>query len=212
MACAGLSLRHNEWMGALTFDRDEGDDPVYAFKMSLAGAMCQFALKPEALHWQIGRRSGRIRYERIRAVRLSYRPVTMQSHRFITEIWSADNPKMRIASVSWRSVVQQERQDAGYSEFITELHRRLAAIDSTARFSIGLPIATYWIGVLMFAGVMIATGSLTLRAVRLEQWSVSAVAGMFFVMFVWQLGVYFRRNRPRSYRPDTIPASLLPHT
>ena len=89
--------------------------------------MCQFTLKPDALEWQIGRRSGRVRYDRVRAVRLSYRPVTMQTHRFITEIWSADNPKIQIVSVSWRSIMEQERLDKAYSAFVTELHRRVSA-------------------------------------------------------------------------------------
>ena len=51
----------------------------------------------------------------------------MQTHRFITEIWSADNPKIQIVSVSWRSIMEQERLDNAYSAFVTELHRRLAA-------------------------------------------------------------------------------------
>ena len=107
-------------------------DPTYAFKPSLIGGMCEFTLKPDALEWQIGRRSGRVRYDRVRAIRLSYRPVTTQSHRFITEIWSADNPKIQIVSVSWRSIMEQERLDAAYSAFVTELHRRVAAAGAPA--------------------------------------------------------------------------------
>ena len=121
-------------------DDEATGDPTYAFKPSLIGAMCQFTLKPDALEWQIGRRSGRVRYDRVRAVRLSYRPVTMQSQRFITEIWSADNPKIQIVSVSWRSIMEQERLDKAYSAFVTELHRRLAAAGAAAKFSTGLPL------------------------------------------------------------------------
>src|ERR1700740_2750905 len=86
---------------------EDNPHPVYAFKASLIGGWCEFKLKPDGLHWQMGLRSGRVRYERIRAVRLSYRPVTMQSRRFVTEIWSTDNPKIQIVSVSWRSMVEQ---------------------------------------------------------------------------------------------------------
>jgi hypothetical protein len=47
---------------------DIADDPAagdlsYAFKPSLMGAACQFTLKSDALEWQIGRRSGRTRYD-----------------------------------------------------------------------------------------------------------------------------------------------------
>jgi hypothetical protein len=169
MACAAPRSRHNGRMGDSTFDRDEAGDPVYAFKASLNGAMCEFALKPEAMHWQKGRRSGRLRYERIRAIRMSYRPVSMQSHRFVTEIWSADNPKIQIVSVSWRSMIQQERLDASYSAFITELHHRLAAGASGAQFLTGLPVIIYWIGVVIFGGVLVAAGALTLRSMNTAQ-------------------------------------------
>lgn len=193
-------------------DEDDADvrDPAYAFKPSLMGAMCQFALRPDAMDWQIGRYSGRLRYDRMLAVRLSYRPVTMQSHRFITEIWSHEAPKIQIASASWRSIVEQERLDTAYSAFITELHRRLASAGSQARFSTGLPFMTYWVGVAIFSAVIAATGALVVRAMSLEHWGATAVVAIFFLVFAYQLGNYFYRNRPGRYRPDAIPPAALP--
>jgi hypothetical protein len=134
----------------------------------------------------------------------------MQSHRFVTEVWSTDNPKLQIISVSWRSVAEQVRQDAGYSAFVAELHRRLARSDSVAQFSTGLPAVTYWIGVVTFVGVSIAMAVLTVRAARRGEWGTAAVIGAFAAMFIWQIGLYFRRNRPGRYRPDALPQDLLP--
>lgn len=185
-------------------------DPSYAFKASLIGSMCQFTLKPDALEWQVGRRSGRIRYDTIRAVRLTYRPVTMQSHRFITEIWSSGSPKIQIVSVSWRSIMEQQRLDAAYAAFIIELHRRLAAAGAPARFSTGLPFATYWAGVVIFGAVLVATGSLLVRAMNFDQWAPMVVVAIFFLVFAYQLGTYFYRNRPGRYRPNAVPAEVLP--
>ena len=185
-------------------------DPTYSFKPSLMGAICRFTLKPDALEWQIGRRSGRTPYDRFRTVRLSYRPVTMQAHRFVTEIWSPDYPKIQIVSASWRSLVEQERLDRDYAEFVTALHRRLAAAGSGTQFLTGLPALTYWIGAIVFGVVMVTTGIMVVRALQLGQWSVSAIIGVFFLVFAIQIGNYFRRNRPGRYRPDAIPAVLLP--
>jgi hypothetical protein len=185
-------------------------DRTYAFKASLIGSPHQFTLTPDALEWQAGRRSGRIRYGAVRAVRLSYRPVTMQSHRFITEIWSPGNPKIQIVSVSWRSIMEQQRLDAAYAGFIVELHRRLAAANASAQFSTGLPFATYWVGVVVFGAVLAATGALVVRAMSFDQWAPMVVVGIFFLVFAYQLGTYFYRNRPGRYRPDAVPAGLLP--
>jgi hypothetical protein len=202
--------RHNDAMVPDSGDGTATSDPTYAFKPSLMGAMSEFTLRPDTLDWQIGRRSGRIRYNRVEAVRLSYRPVTMQSHRFLAEIWSAGNPKIQISSVSWRSMVEQERLDAAYAAFIGELHRRLAAAGAPVRLSTGLPHATYWIGLIVFAVVMAATAILTVRAMMLGQWSAAAIIGAFFAVFAYQVGNHFRRNRPGRYRADAIPPGIMP--
>jgi hypothetical protein len=185
-------------------------DPAYAFKPSLIGRWYEFTLKPDGLHWQMGASGGRIRYERIRAVRLSFRPVTMQSRRFVTEIWSTDNPKIQIVSVSWRSLAEQVRQDGAYSAFVTELHRRLAASGSAAQFTTGLPVASYWLGVVIFVAVLISMAVMIVRTLKLEQWGASAIIGAIFAVFALQIGNYFRRNRPSRYRPDAIPREVLP--
>jgi hypothetical protein len=197
-------------MTTVIADDEAAADPTYAFKPSLIGGACQFTLKPDGLEWKTGRRSGRVRYDRVRAVRLSYRPVTMQSHRFITEIWSADNPTIQIVSVSWRSIMEQERLDKAYSAFVTELHRRVSAAGAPAKLTTGLPAMTYWIGVVIFSGVILATGTLFLRAIGTVPWAATAVVGIFFLVFAYQLGTYFYRNRPGRYRPDAIPSVVLP--
>ena len=134
----------------------------------------------------------------------------MQSYRFVAEIWPAGEPKIQIVSVSWRSMISQQRLDASYAGFITELHRRIAAAGDSTQFSTGLPVATYWIGIVVFSAVLLATAALTLRAVRIAQWSASAIIGIFFAVFAYQLGQYFYRNRPQRYHPSDIPAAVLP--
>ncbi|AMN43330.1 hypothetical protein [Rhodoplanes sp. Z2-YC6860] len=206
-----MVAQHSAAQDRMEWQAGEDDaDLRYAFKPSVVGGWCTFALKPDGLHWQIGARSGRVRYERIRAVRLSFRPVTMQSRRFVAEIWSSDNPKIKIVSVSWRSVVEQVRQDGPYADFITELHRRLDACGSRAQFSAGLPVLIYWFGVTTFVAVLVAMAVVIFRTMRIEQWSASAIVAAILVMFALQIGNYFRRNKPVRYRPDAIPPEVLP--
>ena len=119
-------------------DSGEANEPLYWYKPALIGSPWVFRLKPDGLAWETGGRSGLIRYQRVRRVRLSFRPLTMQSYRFITEIWSDDAPKLQFASTTWRSLTDQGRQDADYREFVTELHRRLGAANTTAQFVAGI--------------------------------------------------------------------------
>src|SRR5882762_2787961 len=99
----------------------------YAYKATPLGAIWQFHLGSDAIEWEAGPRRGQLRYADIRRLRLSFRPVSMQSHRFLAEIWPARGPKLQMASSSWRSMVDHERHEAAYTGFLLELHRRLVS-------------------------------------------------------------------------------------
>src|SRR5262245_56055623 len=66
---------------------ESASDPVYSYKASLLGAPFEFCLAADALEWRKGRHAGRTPYRDIRRIRLSFRPATMQSYRFIAEVW-----------------------------------------------------------------------------------------------------------------------------
>jgi hypothetical protein len=191
-------------------DSPEQRDPAYSHKPSLMGAAWEFRLRSDALDWGVGFREGRIPYRNIRRVRLSFRPVTMQMRRFVTEIWSTDGPKLTIASTSWRSLLEQEAKDDAYGAFIRELHRRLAAAGGAATFERGSPAMLYWPGLVIFAGAGLGLAALTARALQEQALAAAALIGGFFALFLWQSGNYFRRNRPGRYRPDALPDDLVP--
>jgi hypothetical protein len=183
---------------------------VYAYKPSVLGAAHEFGLDDRGLSWRVGGRSGHIPYADIRRVRLAFRPMTMQTYRFVAEIWSSTAPKLLISSTSWRSMVEQERLDASYVAFISELHRRLAVQRVPAAFQAGTLPFVYWMGLVLFVVVALALAALTVRALQ-----AGAVTGALFVVvflgaFLWQAGAFFRRNRPGTYAPDAIPSAVLP--
>ena len=189
---------------------DPAADPVYIHKPSLMGAPWELRLRPEALEWRTGRHEGRIPYARVTRVRLSFRPVTMQTRRFLAEVWSAGGPRLSIASTSWRSMVEQEAQDQAYGAFMRELHRRIAAAGATPAFDRGSPALLYWPGLAVFVGVVAGFAVLIVQALDIGAYGGAAVVGAFFALFAWQGGTYFRRNRPGRYRPDALPADLVP--
>ena len=191
-------------------DESRDDDPSYSYKPSLAGSPMMMWLRPDGLEWVIGRRSGLLRYGRIRRVRLSYRPATIQTHRFVADIWSSGAPKLQIASVSWQGLTMQQRQDAPYTAFVTELHRRLAAARSTAVFRSGVPAVLYGLGLMVVGGALLAFVMLMIKAAQIDEWRAVAVIGIVFAVSIWQLGGYFRHNWPGEYRPDAIPPQVLP--
>jgi hypothetical protein len=185
--------------------------PEYSYRPSLLGAPWQFRLTPTYLAWEVGRRSGRVRYDRIGQMRISFRVATMQGNRYLTEVWPANgDPKLMIASTSWKSMVEQVRQDAPYSAFVTELHRRIAEVKTDAQFLAGAAPYLYWPGLIVFALVAAGLAALTVRALQAQSFAGAAFIAGFFLLFLWQLGGYYCRNRPGFYRPDAVPRELLP--
>src|SRR5476649_326912 len=110
----------------------------YAYKASLIGAAHRFELTDEGLSWQIGGRSGVWPYAGIAAVRLSYRPVSMQSRRFRADIENADDARIVILSTSWQTAALMAPQDHDYRAFMTQLHARMAQAGSKASLIGGL--------------------------------------------------------------------------
>ena len=187
-------------------------DPLtYSFRPSLLGAPRNFRLAANAIIWEAGQRSGQIAYGRVTRVRLSFRPTAMQNHRFVTEIWSQDGPKLDIVSSSWKSMVEQVRLDSEYGAFIAELHRRLIAAGTTARFDTGTNLPAFWGGFLLLAVASFGLAALVVRAVEANANTAAVLIAIFLATFVWYGGNYFRRNRPGRYRPDALPSALLPN-
>ena len=184
--------------------------PRYVYKPARFSPVWQFELAADAIEWTAGTRRGRVPYADVRRMRLSFRPRSMQTHRFVAEIWPIRGGKLQLASSSPRSMAEYETQDAAYSAFLAELHRRLAAAQSPTAFECGLAPLRYWPGVAIFVGVALMLAALIARAFASANRSAAVALGALLVVFLWQGGAFFQRNRPRHYRPEQPPRDLLP--
>ena len=182
----------------------------YVYRPSLLGPAAEFRLGDDVLDWSLGRRSGRIRLRDLRQVRMSFKPSSMQPYRFATELWAEGAPRLEIVSSSWKSMVEQERLDARYAAFVTELHRRIAQAGAPARFLQGKPAILYWPGLALFVVVGLLLAALVPRALQAHTLGGAVFILAFLALFLWQGGNFFRRNRPGSYRPEALPPELLP--
>lgn len=183
----------------------------YTYRPSLMGAPWEFEVGPDTLNWQVGRRAGHVRYEDIKRIRMAYRPVTMVSHRFLTEIWSDGAPKLPISSTSWKSMIEQERQDAPYRAFLLALHEKLAEKGGKALLETGSPAILYWPGLAIFVALALGMAGLTVRGLQTGAYGGAAFVGGFFLLFMWQVGSFFRRNRPARYSANALRPEVLPN-
>lgn len=182
----------------------------YAYKASLIGSAHQFELTEQGLSWQVGSRSGVWPYADIAAVRLSYRPASMQSRRFRADIARGDGQSIAIYSTSWQTIALMTTQDREYREFITQLHARMQRAGSSAALIGGIKSGLYGAGVAALALFAIAITGLLARAIATGEFGGALFLLGFAALFGWQIGGFIRRNRPQNYTFDHLPQPLLP--
>lgn len=182
----------------------------YAYKASLIGSAHRFELTDEGLSWHIAGRSGVWRYDEISAVRLSFRPVSMQQHRFRADVSRASGGRIAILSTSWQTAALMAPQDRGFRDFLVELHARMAKAGSRAELTAGLGRKTYAAVLAFLAMLAVAMTGLLIRALMIGEFGGVLFILGFAALFAWQVGGFVRRNQPRSYGFDRLPRSLLP--
>ena len=188
----------------------EGAPTRYAYKASLIGSAHRFELTDAGLSWQIASKSGVWSYADIAAIRLSYRPVSMQQRRFRADIDNASGGRIAVLSTTWQTAALMAPQDHGYRAFMVELHRRLQQTGSKAALVGGIGRNTYAAALVLLALLAAAMTGLLLRAL----WTFEFTGALFLIgfaaLFTWQVGGFVKRNKPRNYRFDDLPAELLP--
>jgi hypothetical protein len=182
----------------------------YAFKPSLIGAAHQFELTDGGLSWRLAGRSGVWPYADIAAIRLSYRPVTMQADRFRADIYHKSRARITVVSTSWQTAALMAAQNRDYRGFMVELHERMARAESTAVLTGGLGRNVYAVGLTLIILLAIGMAGLFIRALFTGEFSGALFLLAFAALFGWQIGGFLRRNRPLVYTFADIPARLLP--
>ncbi|EJN07707.1 hypothetical protein PMI42_07722 [Bradyrhizobium sp. YR681] len=191
-------------------DAQDAPGASYAYKASLIGSAHRFELTDEGLSWHIAGRSGLWRYDEISAVRLSFRPVSMQQHRFRADVSHAGGGRIRILSTSWQTAALMAPQDNGFRSFIVELHARMAKAGSRATLTAGLGGKTYAVMLAFLAVLTVAMTGLLIRALLIGEFAGALFILGFAALFAWQVGGFVRRNQPQSYGFDQVPRALLP--
>jgi hypothetical protein len=183
---------------------------TYVYKASLIGSAHRFELTDQGLSWHVGGRSGLWPYPEIAAIRLSYRPISMQPRRFRADIEHAGGARIALFSTSWTTVTLMAPQDRDYRAFLTQLHRRLAAAGGKAELIGGLRPGLYHAGMALLAVVAVSMSGLLIRALTTGEWAGALFLIGFAALFGWQIGGFVRRNRPQRYTFDALPEELLP--
>lgn len=156
------------------------------------------------------RRSDRIKLSAITQVRYSYAPSNVSAKGFKIGLKLKDGRSVGFGNLSWRSLTDMTRDDAGYRAFVEALAAAIAKANPQARFIAGKP---NWLWLILTVVSVLALVMLGVFIARAFQQG-AAPAGWLGIVIaaasLWQVWPMIRLNRPRELRNGEVPDELVP--
>ncbi len=156
------------------------------------------------------RKIERVKLGSIEQVRFSFQPNSLSTRGYRTQLRLVDGRTITFGNLSWRSMVDLDRQEAAYRAFVLRLAAAIAQANPACRFLAGKPLPIW----LIFA-VIAFTATLGMAAFAWMAWTRGETNAMLFTLFmfalaVWQIEPMVRLNRPRKLNSGEVPPELMP--
>jgi hypothetical protein len=169
-----------------------------------------FTLKDDRLAIVQGVRRGDFPYRDIALVRLTYRPRNTTNEGYVAKLYRGDRKTAALSNLSWKSLVDLERQDADYARFVRELIARIVAANPSVALEAGMPRLQYGVTSVVAALSMLALLIVAYQAVRHGGWPTAFLTAGLGAYFGWWSWRYLGRNRPRRFTAGALPPDVMP--
>ena len=183
---------------------------TYSHRAKPYAQEAEFRLFDDHMHVDQGRRSGDFPYRDIVLIRLTYRPRNTTNEGYMAKLYRRDKRTVSLTNLSWKSLVDMERQDGPYRRFVERLIGEVHAANPNVLLQAGMPgwlhMITSAAGLIAIIALCIVTG----QAVLNGAWPVALLTGALAAYFAWWTVRFLGRNRPRGFTVDRIPADVLP--
>ena len=183
---------------------------TYSHRAKPYAGDAEFRLYPTHLRVEQGRRSGDFPLVDVVMVRLLYKPRNTTNEGYQAKVYRRDRRTASLTNLSWKSLVDMERQDEGYRRFVEALVAAAAEANPAVALEAGMPgwlhKVTAVAGALAVLALIIVTG----RALQNQAWPVALLTAALGLYCGWWTIRYLGRNRPRSFTAAAIPAEVLP--
>jgi hypothetical protein len=182
----------------------------YAHRAKPYAAEAQFVLEPDHVAINQGSRSGNFPYRDIVMIRLIYKPRNTTNEGYQAKLYRRDKKTAALTNLSWKSLVDLERQDVPYSQFVEALISRTAAANPAIVLRAGMARWLHVVTALAGLSAIVALVIVTAQAILNGGYPVALLTGALTLYFGWWSLRYLGRNRPRGFRADSIPADVMP--
>jgi hypothetical protein len=155
--------------------------------------------------------------DKMERIQLDFDPRNTAKLVFRCQIRVRDGNSVTFDSLSWKSLIQTERQDESYTAFVKALVTRAAKASPGMALVAGISPLRYRlmqaVGGILIAAMIAAALYFTLFPHPLAG-SVNYLYAVLSMVFAFFAGSWLRdflmRNHPRHFTADAIPVSVLP--
>lgn len=170
----------------------------------------RFTLRGDTLAIDDGPRETIVPLAAIEAIRLTVEIRNTLTRSFRTGLRIKGKGALGFDNASWRRLAEIETHDEAYCAFVADLVRVAARENPAIRLEAGQTKLRWWGFVLLALLTGAGVAALIVRALQAGTLPFAALLLVFALGFGWLLADVGRRNRPRPFTPDALPADLLP--
>jgi hypothetical protein len=189
---------------------DDLPPPSWRQRPRPVGFEITYRLDGDTLEIDTTRKVDRVRLAAVEQVRFVYAPSNVSSKGFKTQLRLSDGKSITFGNLSWRSLTDMDRNDAGYHAFISALAAAIARANPRARFVAGKPFA-FWLALAAVSALsMLMLVFFTGRAF-LQGTNTTGLLGLLLTAAsFWQVRPMVVLNRPRDLASGEVPDDLVP--
>lgn len=157
-----------------------------------------------------GRSVQRFPLTAIEKVALVFSPRNTAHHAFACTLRATDGKSVKFDSLSWKSLIETEKQNADYTRFVSALCERAEAMSPNAVLHAGVAPFKHMGMLTMGIAMLIGLAGSSIYAFRSQSALIGGVALFMLAYLAWWMRDYLTRNRPTRFKAAAIPPSVLP--
>ncbi len=159
---------------------------------------------------QEGRDPDRVSLRELRAVELSYFPTRAELNRYRCRLYTQSGRRIEFFNRTYRGIMDFEDTSQGYKDFLLALHEALSRYNPDCQFRSGVSARQFWFNVACLGFVFFVLVFAFLYFMSNGILWVAFIKALILLFYLPYAIHWVRRNVPKRYAPDKIPAEVLP--
>ncbi len=196
----------------MKFVPDDDDDtlPSWRQRPKPVGFEIAYRLDGDELVIDSTRKVDRVKLGAIEQVRFTFDPGNISGRGYKVRLTLTDGKRITFGNLSWRSMVDVERDDPRYRAFLEKLCPAIAAANPKCVFVAGKPTALWLAFTTITAVSLLGMAAFALFAFSQSRYPAMWISLGLLAATIWQMEPLVRLNAPKALATGEVPAWLVP--